>query len=183
LTADFGGGDGEGAGDVEGVFGAEEGDFEDVVGCRERLGGDAVFFIAEDEGESGGKEEFGDGNGVVAGVEGDEGAGQGSERDVLETGDEACCAHSGVLDFFVIDEGCFFREINFAGAKSFRGPEDASDIVGGADIVEIDGNVAEIAFGNMISCPNVGEEVVFFQRKTCLAEVPMISVGEKFQVG
>jgi hypothetical protein len=71
LFLDFSGGDGECAGDIERVFGADEGDFQEVVGLAERILRDSVFFIAEDKGKGRGEEEFGDGDGVVRGVEDD----------------------------------------------------------------------------------------------------------------
>lgn len=49
LAADFGGEYGEGGGDVEGVFRAEEGDFDDMVGTGESFFRKAVLFVAEEE--------------------------------------------------------------------------------------------------------------------------------------
>ena len=41
--------DSEGVGDIEGIFEAEEGDFDEKVGLREEVIGDAELFVSEDE--------------------------------------------------------------------------------------------------------------------------------------
>lgn len=183
MPADFGGGDGKGAGDVQGVLGAEEGDFEDQVGLGEGFVGDAVLFVAEDEGEGGGKEVVGQREGVVAGVEGDEGAGEVGEGSSLETGDEGGCAHGGAGHFFVVEVGGFVGEVDGSNAEGFGGAEDAADVIGGADVVEVDGNGEIVVCGGMVAGAKAGEKIVLFETPAGFCEMPVIAVGDFFEIG
>jgi hypothetical protein len=99
-------------------------------------------------------------------------------------GDEIGASHGGAVDFFIVDEGGLFRKIDLACAERLRCAEDASDVIGGTDMIEIDGDlVGERGFRDVVASADVGKQVVFFERESCLVEVPMIAVGKGAKIG
>ena len=81
---------------------------------------------------------------------------------MLKAGDNFSGAHGGSLHFFLIDKGGFLRAMDLADAERFCGADNASDIVGGANAIEVDGDVGKGALGYSVARADHREKVVFF---------------------
>ncbi len=177
--ADDAGGDRKGGGDVEGVLEAVEGDPDDGVPFGEGLVGEAVLLIAEHESEGRGEGEVEDRGRVGIGLEGDQGPGEVVEEGILFTYDLVVGPHRGLLHFGVVDEGGRLCEADFAQPEGFYGAQNAADIEGGAEAVEVDGDGEGRDAGGFVGLVQGGrEEVVLLPGDAGLPQMVVVPVGE-----
>ena len=125
---------------------------------------------------------FVEGDSFVAGVEDEDGAGEVAQLRVADAGDDLCGAHGGADHLFIVDVGGAAGEVDGADAERFVSAEDAADVVGGADLVEVDADGAEAGARFAVAGAEAGEEVVLFKGEPCLIEMPMHAVGDELGV-